>query len=178
MTGLERNADVVHLASYAPLLAHVDAWQWSPNLIWFDNLRSVGTPSYHVQRLFGQHKGTTVLPADVTGLPTSGIEGVFASASRDAASGDVIVKLVNPGPTARDVKVTLNGVTPRAGGRRIVLTGDPAAENSLQRPTIVVPREEAVAQIAADHVERLGAHSLTILRVPAGAGTGPAAPSR
>jgi hypothetical protein len=74
------------------------------------------------------------------------------------------------------VKVTLNGVTPRAGGRRIVLTGDPAAENSLQRPTIVVPREEAIAQIAADHVERLGAHSLTILRVPAG--TGRAAASR
>jgi alpha-N-arabinofuranosidase len=178
MTGLERNADVVQLASYAPLLAHVDAWQWSPNLIWFDNLRSVGTPSYHVQRLFGQHKGTTVLPATITGLPTSGIEGVFASASRDAASGDVIVKLVNPGPQARDVKLVLTGVTPGAGGRRFVLTGDPAAENSLQRPTIVVPREEAIAQIAAGHVERLGPHSLTILRVPAGGGAGRASPSR
>ena len=97
MTGLERNADVVQLASYAPLFAHVDAWQWTPNLIWFDNLRSIATPSYHVQRLFGQHKGTTVLPATITGLPTSGPEGVFASAARDAATGDVIVKLVNPG---------------------------------------------------------------------------------
>ena len=168
MTGLERNADVVQLASYAPLLAHVDAWQWTPNLIWFDNLRSVGTPSYQVQRLFGQHKGSTVLPASVTGLPTSGIEGLFASASRDAATGDVIVKLVNPGPAARDVKVVLNGVTPAAGGRRIVLTGDPSAENSLQRPTIVVPREEAVAQFGADHVEKLGPHSLTILRLRTG----------
>ena len=178
MTGLERNADVVPLASYAPLLAHVDAWQWSPNLIWFDNLRSVATPSYYVQQLFGQHKGTTVLPATVSGLPTSGIEGVFATASRDAATGDVIVKLVNPGPQAREVKLALNGVTPGAGGRRIVLTGDPAAENSLQRPTIIVPREEAIAQIAAGHVERLGPHSLTILRVPAGGGTGRASPSR
>ena len=178
MTGLERNADVVQLASYAPLLAHVDAWQWTPNLIWFDNLRSVGTPSYYVQQLFGQHKGTTGLPVTITGLPTSGIEGVFASAARDGATGDLIVKLVNPGPQARDVKLTLNGVTPGPGGRRIVLTGDPAAENSLQRPTIIVPREEAIAQLTADHVERLGAHSLTILRVPAGAGTGQAAPSR
>ena len=49
MTGLERNADVVGMASYAPLFAHVDAWQWTPNLIWFDNLRSFGTPSYYVQ---------------------------------------------------------------------------------------------------------------------------------
>ena len=178
MTGLERNADVVELASYAPLFAHVDAWQWSPNLIWFDNLRSVATPSYYVQQLFGQHKGTTVLPATVSGLPTSGSDGVFASASRDAATGDVIVKLVNPGPQAREVKLALNGVTPGAGGRRIVLTGDPAAENSLQRPTIVVPREEAIAQIAAGHVEHLGPHSLTILRVPAGGGTGRASPSR
>jgi alpha-N-arabinofuranosidase len=169
MTGLERNADVVHLASYAPLLAHVDAWQWTPNLIWFDNLRAVGTPSYHVQRLFGQHKGTTVLPVDVLGLPTSGIEGVFATAARDAATGDIIVKLVNPGPAARDVKLLLNGVTPGAGGRRIVLTGDPAAENSLQRPTVVVPREETLAPMAADHVEKLGPHSLTILRVPTAA---------
>ena len=103
---------------------------------------------------------------------------MFASAARDAATGDVIVKLVNPGPQARDVKLALNGVTPGAGGRRIVLTGDPAAENSLQRPTIVVPREEAIAQIAADHVERLGPHSLTILRVPAGGGAGRASPSR
>ena len=168
MTGLERNADVVQLASYAPLLAHVDAWQWSPNLIWFDNLRSVGTPSYYVQQLFGQHKGTTVLPVTITGLPTSGLEGVFASAARDAKSGDVIVKLVNPGPQARDVKLALNGVTPAAGGRRIVLTGDPSAENSLQRPTIVVPREEPIAQLAAGHVERLGPHSLTILRLRTG----------
>jgi alpha-N-arabinofuranosidase len=167
MTGLERNADVVQLASYAPLLAHVDAWQWSPNLIWFDNLRSVGTPSYHVQKLFGQHKGTTVLPAAVTGVPTSGIEGVFASASRDAATGEIIVKLVNPGPQARDIKVVLSGATPAGGGRRIVLTGDPAAENSLQRPTVIVPREEAVAQFATDHVEKLGPHSLTILRLRA-----------
>jgi alpha-N-arabinofuranosidase len=168
MTGLERNADVVQLASYAPLLAHVDAWQWTPNLIWFDNLRSVGTPSYHVQRLFGQHKGTTVLPVTITGLPMSGIEGVFSSASRDAATGDIIVKLVNPGPAARDVKVTLSGVTPGAGGRRIVLTGDPSAENSLQRPTVIAPREDALASFGADHVEKLGPHSLTILRVPAG----------
>jgi hypothetical protein len=48
MTGLERNADLVVMASYAPLFGHVDAWQWSPNLIWFDNLRSFGTPSYYV----------------------------------------------------------------------------------------------------------------------------------
>jgi alpha-N-arabinofuranosidase len=166
MTGLERNADVVRLASYAPLFAHVDAWQWTPNLIWFDNLRSYGTPSYYVQKLFGQHKGTTVLPATVTGAPAAGLDGLFASASRDEASGDVIVKIVNPGPAARDVRLSLTGVTPAAGGRRITLTGDPAAENSLQRPAVDLPREEAVAQFATGQVESVGSHALVILRIP------------
>ncbi|MBN1108079.1 MAG: alpha-L-arabinofuranosidase, partial [Bacteroidales bacterium] len=63
MTGLERNADVVHMASYAPLLAHVDAWQWRPDLIWFDNLNVIGTPNYYVQKLFSTHRGTHVIPA-------------------------------------------------------------------------------------------------------------------
>ena len=102
--------------------------------------------------------------------------GLFASAARDAKTGDLIVKLVNPGPQGRDVKLALNGVTPGAGGRRIVLTGDPAAENSLQRPTIIVPREEAIAALTAGHVEHLGPNSLTILRLPSGAAAGRPAP--
>jgi len=62
MTGMERNADVVRMASYAPLFGHVDGWQWMPNLIWADNLRSYGTPNYHVQALFTQNRGDLVLP--------------------------------------------------------------------------------------------------------------------
>jgi alpha-L-arabinofuranosidase len=62
MTGMERNADVVRMASYAPLFGHVDGWQWTPNLIWADNLRSYGTPNYHVQALFAQNRGDVVLP--------------------------------------------------------------------------------------------------------------------
>lgn len=61
MTGLERNADVVHMATYAPLFAHVEGWQWRPDMIWFDNLNSVRTVSYYVQQLFATHKGTNVL---------------------------------------------------------------------------------------------------------------------
>ena len=65
MTGLERNADVVRMASYAPLFAHVDAWQWTPNLIWCDNLRVYGTPNYYVQQLFSRNRGDVVLPVDL-----------------------------------------------------------------------------------------------------------------
>lgn len=58
MTGLERNADVVHMATYAPLFAHVDARQWNPDLIWYDNLQMVRTPNYYVQQLYGMNAGT------------------------------------------------------------------------------------------------------------------------
>src|SRR5258708_4216098 len=62
MTGLERNADVVRMASYAPLFAHADAWQWTPDLIWADSLRVYPTPNYFVQQLFMRHRGDVVLP--------------------------------------------------------------------------------------------------------------------
>jgi alpha-N-arabinofuranosidase len=65
MTGLERNSDVVVMSSYAPLLGHEDAWQWRPNLIWFDNLTSYATPNYYVQQLFSLHRGDEVLPVEI-----------------------------------------------------------------------------------------------------------------
>ena len=65
MTGLVRNADIVHMASYAPLLARAGFTQWAPDLIWFDGARAYGTPSYHVQALFSQHRGDVVLPTEV-----------------------------------------------------------------------------------------------------------------
>src|SRR5690606_21034479 len=77
LTGLERNADVVRLASYAPLFGHVDAWQWTPNLIWVDNLRVYGTPNYYVQQLFSLNRGDVVLPVQISGaqLPPAPASG-------------------------------------------------------------------------------------------------------
>jgi hypothetical protein len=62
ITGLERNSDVVEMASYAPLLANADYVNWSPDLVWFDNARTYGTPSYWVQRLFSRNRGDRLLP--------------------------------------------------------------------------------------------------------------------
>jgi alpha-L-arabinofuranosidase len=67
MTGLERNADVVKMASYAPLLANIDNVQWRPDLIWFDNDESWGTTSYQMQKLFMNNVGDRVVPSSVTG---------------------------------------------------------------------------------------------------------------
>ena len=61
MTGIERNCDVVEMASYAPLFAHVNMMTWKPDAIYFDNSRWFGTPAYHVQRLFANHQGSRLL---------------------------------------------------------------------------------------------------------------------
>ena len=67
MTGLERNADVVKMASYAPLLANIDNVQWRPDLIWFDGDESWGTTSYQMQKLFMTNVGDRVVPSRVSG---------------------------------------------------------------------------------------------------------------
>jgi alpha-L-arabinofuranosidase len=85
MTGLERNADVVRMASYAPLFARVDAWQWKPDLIWTDNFHALATPSYYVQQLFSRNRGDVVLPvsnnAPVREILPAGRIGVGTSRS-------------------------------------------------------------------------------------------------
>jgi alpha-L-arabinofuranosidase len=94
MTGLERNADVVNLASYAPLFAHTDGWQWTPDLIWVNNLQSYGTANYFVQKLFSLNKGTNTVPALLNGLPLTGQDSLYASAVIDKNTREVIIKLV------------------------------------------------------------------------------------
>ena len=89
------------MSSYAPLLAHVDAWQWTPNLIWFDNLRSYGTPNYYVQKMYATNLGTHVLPVAVNGSAKNAQDGLYTSASIDQQNAEVILKAVNATGTAR-----------------------------------------------------------------------------
>ena len=95
MTGLERNADVVSMASYAPLFAHVDGWQWTPDLIWVNNLQSYGTPDYYVQKLYSLNKGTQVVPITLNNEVVAGQDSLYAAACIDAKTNELIVKLVN-----------------------------------------------------------------------------------
>ncbi len=166
ITGLERNADLVIMASYAPLLAHVDAWQWSPNLIWFDNLHSYGTPSYYVQKLFSTNRGTNILPVEMDQ------KELFASASLDKRTGEVILKVVNTASTTREVDINLPGAkagetteTGNIKGRAIVLSStDLAAENSLKEPMKIAPSEQRLNVASGRFVYTFAPYSLTVLR--------------
>jgi len=124
MTGLERNADVVEMASYAPLFAHVDGWQWTPDLIWVDNLRVNGTPNYYVQKLFSLNKGTDVVPALRNNKSLAGEDSLYASAVIDKKTGELIVKMVNASATAQPIQLSVEGVKKLSGsGTLTVLQG-------------------------------------------------------
>jgi alpha-N-arabinofuranosidase len=165
MTGLERNADVVEMAAYAPLFAHVDAWQWSPNLIWFDNLRSYGTPSYYVQQLFSRNRAGNVVPLSIDGSPKNGESGVYGSAGFDARANELVLKLVNTGAAPRSARIEVAGASPSGRGRQLVLTGEPDAENSLESPKRVAPAEQTLDGVALPFAHELPPHSLTVLRL-------------
>lgn len=144
MTDLERNADVVWLTAYAPLFAHVDGWQWRPDLIWFDNTRMFKSVSYYVQQMYAMNKGTNVLPLTMAGKPVAGQEGqngLFASAVTDRNTREVIVKVINTGKTPQPVSINLLGMKGERTAATVTLTSDdPDAENTLDYPERIVPQ--------------------------------------
>ena len=140
MTGLERNADVVYQATYAPLFAHVEGWQWRPDLIWFDNLSSVRSANYYVQQLYGENKGTNVLKLTENGKAVAGDNGLYATACFDKATKSYIVKIANTSNEAKEINVTFNGIKKLNPGKMTVLHADDIqAENKIDNKNVVVP---------------------------------------
>ncbi len=148
MTGLERNADIVEMATYAPLFAHVEGWQWRPDMIWFDNFRSMPTASYYVQQLYSLNKGTQVVPLKMDGKAVAGNEGqngLFASAVKEDPSGDIIVKVANTGDTAQELQIDFKGLKKKQHYSSVEITtlhADNDAENTLDNQEIVKPKVE------------------------------------
>ncbi len=102
MTGMERNSDVVQMASYAPLFANVNGIQWHPDLIYYDNTRWFGTPSYYVQQLFGQNRGDAILPASIV---------ITSNSANASLHGAVGVGSWSTSVQYTNITVTSNGVT-------------------------------------------------------------------
>ena len=144
MTGIERNADIVHMATYAPLFAHVEGWQWRPDAIWFDNLRSFKSVSYYVQQLFATNKGTHVLPLTMNQKPVAGQagqDGLFASSVFDKTTGEVIVKVVNTSKQPQNITLNLLGLQGTPSATTITLCHDGMDdENCLDNPEKITPK--------------------------------------
>ncbi len=163
MINIERNADLVHMATYAPLFAHVEGWQWRPDAIWFDNLRSARTTAYHVQALYAQNKGTNVLPttlsinggkASVNPVP-SGEDGLFVSSVMDKNTNEIIIKAVNTTHLAQEATIDIKGVksiSPKATVITLDLS-DYDADNTPDAPERVKPETTTKTLSVGKNVE-------------------------
>ena len=160
MTSLERNGDVVDMASYAPLLAKAGNTQWSPDLIYFNNTEVKPSVNYSVQQLYGQNAGDEYLTTKVILSDTSKVvaKHIPVSVVKDSKSGDLMIKLVNYLPTFVNAKVKQKGiesVNPMA--TKTILTGMP--DDLTSTPQI------SNVKVGKEFSCDLPAYSFTVIRM-------------
>ncbi len=163
LTSLERNGDIVRLASYAPLLAKQGRTQWRPDMIYFNNTDLLRSANYYVQQLFGQNAGDVYLTPTLAPATTN----LAVSCVRDSRTSEVILKLVNHGATIPALHVRLPGdkqIAPTA--IQTVLSGDLAAVNALDKPAVILPQTARIPVGRSFTCEVL-ANSLTVIRLEA-----------
>jgi len=167
MTSLERNGDVVHLASYAPLLAKAGHTQWNPDMIYFNNTSIYRTANYYVQQLFSTNQGDVFYGNVVTTADNKADSTLAFSCVRDNRSGDVIIKLVNCSKTEQKLKVDLSQFK-GLGTKAILtlLTGAADARNSFENPEKVTPVTSDF-EAAKNFSYTTQPMSLTVIRVKA-----------
>lgn len=166
MTGLERNAEVVRLTSYAPLMAHAEGWQWTPDLIWFNNLKSYGTPNYYVQKLFSTNSGTDLFSVKENGEALTGQHELYATAVTDSKTKEVIVKLVNTSGEAQEINLNFKGSKISGKGEIVTLMkGDLSAENSFETPQNIAPKTEEILIKGSKSSITLPAYSLNVVKI-------------
>lgn len=158
LTSLERNGDIVHMTSYAPLLGKEGHTQWNPDLVYFNNTEVKPTIGYYVQQLFGQHAGDRYIPATATlSDQTDPVRKRIAySAVRDSKTNDLIVKMVNILPVPVSAELDLAGAQISGTAVRTVLAGHPADKVAKPVTSPFVP--------AAKNTVELKPYSLTVLR--------------
>ena len=170
MTGIERNADVVSMATYAPLFAHVEGWQWRPDAIWYDNLRKFNSCSYYVQQLYSLNKGTNVLSLTMNGKPVAGNDGqngLFASAVLDKNTNEVVIKVINTGDKPQPVTLNLRGMKKGTYSAQLISlhSDDLTAENTLDNPTKIVPQTSSLSVTAPAQEISVPARTFYIYRI-------------
>ena len=170
MTDLERNADIVEMATYAPLFAHVEGWQWRPDAIWYDNLRKFNSCSYYVQQLYSLNKGTNVLSLTMNGKPVAGNDGqngLFASAVLDKNTNEVVIKVINTGDKPQPVTLNLRGMKKGTYSAQLISlhSDNLTAENTLDNPTKIVPQTSSLSVTAPAQEISVPARTFYIYRI-------------
>ncbi len=164
MAAMERNSDLILMQCYAPLFVNVNpgARQWRPDLIGYDALSAYGSPSYYAIQMFSRNLGDEIL--SVASSDTS----VQGCATRDSRTGEIIVKMVNPQPTAQSLSLKINGVASlKSKASAITLAGNPEDTNSISHPRNVVPVITTVRGIKPEFTYALPPNSIVVLKLKA-----------
>ncbi|SFF31884.1 Alpha-L-arabinofuranosidase [Paenibacillus algorifonticola] len=157
MTGLERNADVVVLASYAPLFARLGYSQWSPDMIWLDGEHSYGSPSYYVQKMYSTLMGSELLKV------ICDEEVIPFTVSYDEEEGVIFVKLVNT--LDRAVRVELKTEFPLAEEAEVyIMQGGEDDVNSIELPLSVAPQRHEI-KVASTMEYEVNAKSFHVIKM-------------
>lgn len=162
MTSLERNGDVVWMASYAPLLARVGHTSWNPDLIYFTKTEVFPTVNYDVQQLFSLNAGNRYYP-DVIDFKYK--DSAFAASCVTDSLGTVIIKIVNAGAKKNVAQLHMDAfgkLDPKA--KLTVLTGNPRAKNTVKQPHHVMPRERDL-QVKNKMTYEVPPYSLSVIRI-------------
>jgi len=162
LTSLERNGDIVHLASYAPLLARRGHTQWTPDMIYFNGTQVFPSLNHAVQKLFGANAGDSYL-ATTTEAATGRLA---ASTVRDSRSGDLILKIVNGDDTARPLQIRFAGGKnlPATAVQTVFAAASADVVNEDGAPPAVTPQASTIP-LTADFAYEAPANSLTIIRI-------------
>jgi alpha-L-arabinofuranosidase len=163
MTSLERNGDVVRMASYAPLLAKKGFTQWKTDLIFFDNTKVCPSANYYVQKLFSTNQGDIYLDKVVSYDQKE--MTLAASCVMDSSTGDIILKLVNTGKDTGTFNVNLSDFRNiKNEAEKTILTGDPDSENTFENSQNVVPYS-STDKVSSRFEYSAPAMSLTVFRI-------------
>jgi len=161
MCEMERNADIVTMQAYAPLFVNVNEYQWRPDLIGYDAIRSFGSPSYYALKMFSSNYGDEILTATLN----DGSD-LHCSVTRDKEKGIIFIKLVNPRTSSDTVSITLEGADNVAPNAVVeVLSADPDDTNSIDEPTSVVPETSKLSGIKPSFSYQMPASSVVVLKV-------------
>lgn len=166
MTGLERNADLVVMTSYAPLMAHAEGWQWTPDMIWFNNLESYGTANYYVQKMYSNNAGTDLLSITQNGKAVTGEQQLFASAVKDANTNELIIKVANTSDKEQMINVSVKGDKPSGKAKVFTMaTDDMEAVNSFEMPKKISPKESTAELKRGVLAATVPSHAFVVYRI-------------
>lgn len=190
MTGMERNSDLVVMASYAPLFVNVNpgGMQWPSNLIGYDTLTSYGSPSYYAQKMFNTYLGESVISVVGENIPTQTwqpptpkakpdkpaptpppakqVPSLFFVATKNSKTGTIYLKIVNTAGTPQAVQIDLKGATIASEGTLVTLTSqNPEDTNSIKEPKKIVPVTSKVDGLGSSFTKTFAPYSINVLQM-------------